>query len=116
MRQFNLEEALSGAKLITRGGEFVTDIAQFDSLQQEDNILAVTGGKWGWYFPDGRVNQDSNCLDDLFMYTPPMEIYVNVYKRSGHMFLLGSYDSLQEALQKNEHSGYIKTIKVTDEI
>lgn len=116
MKQFNLEEALNGAKLITRGGEFVTDIAQFESLQQEDNILAVTGGKWGWYFPDGRVNKDSNCEDDIFMYTPPMEIYVNVYKRGDHMFLLGSYESLQQAHQNTEHSGYIKTIRVTDEI
>lgn len=105
-KEFNLEEALKGAKLVTRDGREVSEWKYFDTCKSHYNIVAII---------DGEIR--TFCRDDIFIFTEPKKCYVNVYRQGdGSMWLGEAQETLEDAKDNISKSmNYIKTIEITDE-
>jgi galactose mutarotase-like enzyme len=121
-KPFNLEEALNGAKVVTRDGREVTQLTCFDTSDNyEYSLYGVIGKDICCWARTGQVNIDTNIhCNDLFLAVEPQRIWVNAYNHNGKLWLGGAqYDSLTEAKVNAVNSTnmqYIKTIEITDEL
>lgn len=117
MKPFNLEEALNGAKVITRDGRFVTQLIKFNADEKE-TLYGVVGKEIASWKDDGRWGEKEHHID-LFMFVEPVRIWVNIFKRyNGNDIYVGGnrYKSKEDAinsLDKNDPD-YIKTIEIND--
>ncbi len=66
MIKFNLEQALNGAKVITRDGREATQLTYFSDVINEIKLYAVVDGNVFGYSEDGGFRGVCNPLD-LFM-------------------------------------------------
>lgn len=121
MKPFNLEEALNGAKVITRDGRLVTQLIKFNADEKETLYGVVSNEIVSWK-DDGRfsfVPPYNDHILDLFMFVEPVRIWVNIFKRyNGNDIYVGAnrYKSKEDAinsLDKNDPD-YIKTIEIND--
>lgn len=93
---FNLERALAGDAVVTRGGEAVTQLVRFvlpavtgtyDARYPLRGVRETAGTIQAWsesgryYNNGGDARQDSVC--DLFMVRKTKTIYLNIYAKSG---------------------------------
>ena len=62
MKPFNLEEALNGAKVITRDGRFVTQLIKFNADEGETLYGVVSNEIVSW-MDDGRWAIEDHYLD-----------------------------------------------------
>lgn len=120
-KPFNLEEALNGAKVVTRDGQEVKELTHFKTVDYEVDILVgtVNGTLIQWY-KDGGYNRDSISPKDLLLAFEPQSIWVNVYYLNGKLFI-GSlqYKCYEDAYRNSDGNldwQYIKTIEITDEL
>jgi len=117
MRPFNLEEAIEGKPLITRGGKKVLDFHYFKAIKGNSKIYAlIEGNNYPITFHiDGMFAQNIKTEDDLFMYEEPKTYYANVYRYSDEMILTSNGILSKEATIKNggNNKNYIKTIEIT---
>lgn len=123
MKPFNLEEALNGAKVVTRDGRFVTQLIKFNADEKETLYGVVSNEIVSWK-DDGRfsfVPPYNDHILDLFMFVEPIRIWVNIFKRyNGNDIYVGAnrYKSKEDAinsLDKNDPD-YIKTIEINDQL
>lgn len=123
MKPFNLEEALNGAKVITRDGRLVTQLIKFNADEKETLYGVVSNEIVSWK-DDGRfsfVPPYNDHILDLFMFVEPVRIWVNIFKRyNGNDIYVGAnrYKSKEDAinsLDKNDPD-YIKTIEINDQL
>lgn len=120
MKPFNLEEALNGAKVITRDGRVVTQLTKFNADEKE-TLYGVVNNEIASWKDDGRfsfVPPYNDHILDLFMFVEPKRIWVNVYRFADTICVAGkSYKSKEDALQnitKGEYYIYLKTIEIND--
>lgn len=67
MKPFNLEAALNGAKVVTRGGKPVTELMKFTTVRPY-NLVAAIGGFLFEFTETGNINDNKiNHVYDLFM-------------------------------------------------
>ena len=121
MKPFNLEEALNGAKVITRDGRFVTQLIKFNADEKE-TLYGVVNNEIASWKDDGRfsfVPPYNDHILDLFMFVEPKRIWVNVFKNHHDNLYVGftMYGSKEMAIRckdgrNPEH--YIKTIEIND--
>ena len=115
-KPFNLKDALSGAKVVTREGQEVKQLTFFetDDLYCIYGIVNNTIKSWrknGSYSISG-----DNTLYDLFIAVPIQRFWVNVYESEfSEMYLGRTHSSLEDAKAWSCKPGYIKTIEITNE-
>ena len=120
-RPFNLEEALNGAKVVTRDGREVRQLTKFEGVTTESySLVGVLGRYMCSWADDGRFNDvfAEQQGKDLFLAVEPQRQWVNLYKDVKGNFCLGQWCySLEEAKNLIDPSlNYIKTIEITDEL
>lgn len=115
-KPFNLEEALNGAKVVTRDGREVLQLTKFECLNLYSLVGVVDGAIQKWTSEGIFDNQISESHLDLFLAVEPQRIWVNVYKFNGQIGLGAIGYTREEAINKNRYiDEYIKTIEITDE-
>lgn len=62
MKPFNLEEALNGAKVVTRDGREVTQLIKFNADENE-TIFGVVNKEIASWMNDGRFAENNHILD-----------------------------------------------------
>ena len=118
-KEFNLEEALNGAKVVTRDGREVTQLVKFESVGNYPLVGVLSGRVSNWTI-EGMFRQDIKESEaDLFLVVKPKSVWVNVYvDDKGFLMLSSTCDSKSQAIQtitKGEFYSYLKTIEITDE-
>lgn len=117
-KPFNLEEALNGAKVVTRDGREVLQLTKFECLNLYSLVGVVDGAIQKWTSEGIFDNQISESHLDLFLAVEPQRIYKNVYRSSidGGIELGASHKTKEQAVkQGSDAENYIKTIEITDE-
>jgi hypothetical protein len=116
-KPFNLEEALNGAKVVTRDGREVKELTKFESFEDYPLVGVLDNELKSWNEQGKHTNfcvGDSSL--DLFLAVEPQRIWVCVYKISGQIGLGAICYSKEEAESKIiSTANYIKTIEITDE-
>jgi len=120
-RPFNLEEALNGAKVVTRDGREVRQLTKFEGVTTESySLVGVLGRYMCSWADDGRFNDvfGEQQSKDLFIAVGPQRKWVNLYKDVKGNFCMGQWcHSLEEAKNLIDPSlNFIKTIEITDEL
>ncbi len=85
MIKFDLEKALAGDKVVTRGGEEVTQLYKFKGLQQDQEPLyCVVDEVVRCFFSDGVYDSDlPEGIYDLFMSPKQLSGFMHVYSDGG---------------------------------
>ncbi len=94
MSNFNLEEALKGAKVVTRDGRDVK-IAGYNPNATRGKLLGWVQGKCGSWLETGQYRFDQNSVSDLFMKPKPVESFHNVYYENN---IFGGWRTLEDAI------------------
>lgn len=122
-KPFNLEEALNGAKVVTRDGDEVTQLHKFNVKKFHCLCGVLDEDILSWTIDGEFWDKEHNHNRDLLLVVEPRRIYVNVYDECGRIFLANQYFSDRETAIKNKDNyegsfplcKYVKTIEVTDE-
>lgn len=113
-QSFDLDEALDGAKVVTRDGLSVSQLKRFDAddevlvgvvhVSEDRSILA----RWD----TNGESYTGNALD-LYLYKDPQLFWVNIYNK-GNKFIAGKmHSSAEEAAEAARQSSmYVGTICV----
>lgn len=113
---FDLEKALAGDPVVTRGGKRVSQIAHFPDAEYHSRVYAMIEGDFRpvSVSEHGRLVEGIS-LSDLFMEPMERTYYVNVYRYKGAPgYYTGS--PLESAISAAEHSNcgeFVKTILFT---
>jgi len=62
MKPFNLEEALNGAKVVTRNGKEVTQLTKFNA-DEDETLFGVVNKEIASWADDGKFGVDEHILD-----------------------------------------------------
>jgi hypothetical protein len=117
MKPFNLEKALSGAKVVTRNGKEVTQLTKFD-VDSNYPLTGIIDNKRETFQLNGMFGDNKESNWDLFMATEKQSIFVKVYENQfGKILAVGGHDTLEDAIKSPNLEGvtYIKTIEITNE-
>ena len=117
-KQFNLEEALAGAKVVTRDGDEVTQLHKFDATEKHPLCGVLDGQIQSWTINGNYWDSGEPHYRDLFIAVEPERMWTNLY-RSVHetLYVYGNYKTKENALEyKDRFPCYIKTIEITDEL
>lgn len=122
-KPFNLEEALAGAKVVTRDGQEVSQLTFFKNVNTFP-VFAVIDGEIEQFNIDGKFLPYVNDIskEDLFLEVEVNKIYINVYlhEKNGLFVSPLSFKDRKTAIVNNNHleganSKYLKTIEITEE-
>jgi hypothetical protein len=117
-KEFNLEEALNGAKVVTRDGREVTQLTKFESKEQY-NVYGVVNNGINWWRDDGSAWEEGESPLDLFLAVEPKSVWMNIYLSDlGGLMTSSPCSSKEQAIQtitKGAYYSYLKTIEITDE-
>jgi hypothetical protein len=124
LKKFDLEKVIHGAKVVTRGGDEVTQLSKFETDSDYCLYGVVNGIVEDWTI-DGKYRlETSECSKDLFIVGKVNRVWANVYHDTENDYLLigNQAKSLEIAkkIAKSDYSSstvkYIKTIEITDEV
>lgn len=117
-KPFNLEEALKGAKVVTRDGGEVKELTKFENLKDYP-LVGVLDTELKTWTTEGKYSAYDlgQSYLDLFLAVEPIRIYKNVYRSiDGGIELGASHKTKEQAVkQGSDAKDYIKTIEITDE-
>lgn len=115
-KEFDLEEALNGAKVVTRDGREVTQLTKFKTIEEHCLYGVVDEEIHSWH-KNGVFYKHTKNNTDLFLAVEPIRIYANVYYSQNGLLEMGLCfkDRDTAELQGTRDSNYIKTIEITDE-
>lgn len=83
MKPFDLQAALKGAPVVTRGGRNVKDIAYFPSSRGSFKVRGVVNGEiLSWTVEGSYCDYGEHVLNDLLMKPIKRTVWVNVYQSS----------------------------------
>ena len=122
-KPFNLEEALNGAKVVTRSGREVTQLHKFDVKKSHSLWGVLDDEVASWTIKGEFWDKENNDSKDLLLVVEPKRIYLNVYEHNNKIVVSQmSFSNRENAIKdKNNYEGsftfckYIKTIEITDE-
>lgn len=118
LKPFNLEEALNGAKVVTRDGREVKQLTFFETKSPFPLIGVCDNGFMSSWQKNGINNTESSISEnDLFIAVETQSVWANVYVDDNRLWIGEAYPSKEEAIKNiYKHSNCIKTIEITDEI
>jgi hypothetical protein len=116
MKPFNLEKALAGEPVVTRGGDKVTEIHNFSTRHGEMTVFAIIEGGFLTFNKNGEHYSEFVSSDfDLFMAEP--EAWINIYysKVQDKIWDSARYNSEEEAKENivTTMSSYLTTVKIS---
>jgi len=112
LKPFDLEAALNGAAVVTRAGKEVTEVVVLKNTFYGKNVLALINGNLYSFYQDGKVDEDVEYPNDLFMKPTQVTKWVNIYKNSSGYYCGNHFHLTKEqALENNE--GGVDTIQIT---
>ena len=91
MEEFNLEEALAGAKVVTRDGREVKQVTCFDDVAGYNPMIVygvVNGEVYSWTAEGFYHSEGALCDGDLMMAPKKLGGFVNVYNDLSNPFSL----------------------------
>ena len=119
LKPFDLEAALQGAAVVTRAGKEVSEVVVLKTLIYGRNLFAVIDGQLYSFYYDGKVYENEEYKNDLFMKPVQVTKWVNIYCSSGG-FRTGIYtfDSEEQAKKSIDefNSEYYCTVPMTFEV
>jgi hypothetical protein len=117
LKPFDLEAALNGAAVVTREGKEVTEVVVLKNTFYGKNVLALINNGLYSFKQDGKVEEDAEHFNDLFMKPQQVTKWVNIYALASGNFTTGEmFDTQDQAI--NEYSLFgepLKTIQITFE-
>ena len=120
LKPFNLEEALAGKPVVTRGGRKVTEIYHFKTANQDQfPITAIIDKEKFGYDLSGHFMGSGETEYDLFMAPETLQVFINVYKeKDGHVFgvLLKTEKGAEYEKSIKGSQTFLKTVPVTIEL
>jgi hypothetical protein len=114
MKTFDLQKALEGEKVVTRGGKKVTQVTMFD-VNNYFLLAAVIEGELFKFLENGKVNSSGvESQNDLFM--AETGSWINLfYNKTENLVWLGvnRYQTEEEAQENlTDHKWYQTSIKL----
>lgn len=120
-KPFNLEQALAGAKVVTRSGKEVSQLTVFN-CQATWPVYALIDGEVESFTLSGNHGYKNESINDLLLVVEVQKIYINVYQHEKNGLFVSTQcfkDRKTAIINKNNFEGlkvtYIKTIEITDE-
>lgn len=117
-KEFNLEEALNGAKVVTRDGREVTQLTKFKSIEEHCLYGVLEDEIHSWH-KNGTFYKHTKNNTDLFLAVEPKSVWMNIYLSDlGGLMTSSPCSSKEQAIQtitKGAYYSYLKTIEITDE-
>lgn len=120
-KPFNLEEALAGAKVVTRSGKEVKQLTLFNCAATFP-VYALIDGQIESFTVLGNYGYQEDSENDLLLVVEVKKIYINVYEHEKNGLFVSTQcfkDKKTAIINKNNFEGlkvtYIKTIEITDE-
>jgi len=115
MKPFDLQKALAGEPVVTRGGDKVTEIHNFSTRHGEMTVFAIIEGGFLTFNKNGKHYSGISDSDfDLFMAEP--ETWINLfYNPTQDIVWLGvnRYKTKEEAEEHlTDHKWYQTSIKL----
>lgn len=116
LKPFNLEEALNGAKVVTRDGREVKQLQKFITFDKMKLYGVIDEQVYRW--DENGKNLFAHRIEyDLFIDVEPQRVWVNVYRDGNKIWIGNPHLSKDEAIANVAITcTYIKTIEITDEI
>ena len=115
LKPFDLEAALNGAAVVTRGGRKVTEIVVLKNTFYGKNVLALINNGLYSFKQDGKAEEDAEHFNDLFMKPQQVTKWVNIYStKNGYLWSGSLFDTKEKAQESRE--GAIDTIQITFEL
>lgn len=117
-KPFNLEEALNGAKVVTRDGDEVTQLHKYNIIKKLHCLCGVLNDEIiSWTINGEYLGSDNYHSRDLFLVVEPKRFWVNLYQNDLLGIHLGKkmHPTKEDAEYWKCKDGYIKTIEITDE-
>lgn len=123
LKPFNLEEALNGAKVVTRDGREVTQLTFFETKSPFPLIGVCDNGFMSSWQKNGINNTESSISEnDLFIEVETKSVWANVCANDNGFPYIGHYKNIyywgsEEDAKKDSSKmpNYIKTIEITNE-
>ena len=107
IKPFNLEDALAGKPVVTRGGKRVTDFAYFPTYAYRQKFYAVVDGDLYAYSDDGSYHTDyKESSVDLFMEVETVKKYIAYNKRTGSVISSCIKENDELFMQYSGHCDY----------
>lgn len=119
LKPFDLEAALQGSAVVTREGKEVTEIVQLKTMAFSNNsLLAVIGGNLYAFNQDGKIYDNIECKNDLFMKPTQVTKWVNIYALASGNFTTGEmFDTQGQAMKEYTPFGEpFSTTQITFEV
>lgn len=116
-KPFNLEEALNGAKVVTRNGDEVTQLHKFNVKKFHCLCGVLDEDILSWTINGEFWDKENNHSRDLLLVVEPKKFWVNMYQDELGEVYLGQklHTTKREPEAWKCKDGYIKTIEITDE-
>jgi hypothetical protein len=114
MKPFDLQKALAGEGVVTRGGKKVTQVTLFD-VNNYFLLAAVVEGELFKFLQDGKVNSSGvESTNDLFMAETGSWINLFYNKTENFVWLgVNRYETEEEAKEHlTDHKWYQTSIKL----
>lgn len=123
LKPFNLEEALNGAKVVTRDGREVKQLTLFESISLFPLVGVFDNGMMSLWSKNGKHNADTVVTDgDLFIVVETKSVWANVCANDNGFPYIGHYKNIyywgsEEDAKKDSSKmpNYIKTIEITNQ-
>lgn len=78
MKPFNLQEALAGKPVVTRDGRKVQELHYFKNRSDNCKICLIINGGTQWTTINGKIYDDLQSCNDLFMAEEEIIYYSNI--------------------------------------
>jgi hypothetical protein len=118
LEKFDLEKALSGAKVVTRDGREVTGLRKLEATKGYPLAGVLEGSIHSWRIDGSYFAPLAEYHADLFLFGSQVRRgWVNVYGNGRDIITSGGYITREDATRNiREDYEYIKTIEITDEL
>lgn len=122
-KPFNLEEALNGAKVVTRIGREVTQLHKFDVEKSHCLCGVLDEDILSWTINGEFWDKENINSRDLLLVVETKKVYANVYEINNEIVVSHLTYANRETAIKNKSNyecsfpvcKYLKTIEITDE-
>ena len=118
LKPFDLEAALQGAAVVTREGKEVSELVVLKTLTYGRNLFAVIDGLLYSFYYDGKVYENEEYKNDLFMKPTQVTKWVNIYALASGNFTTGEmFDTQGQAMKEYTPFGEpFSTTQITFEV
>lgn len=116
-KPFNLDDALSGKKVITRSGHPIKNLTYNPEADPEYRLVGWVRGKVSSYFTDGKMFKDEENELDLFISPDIKEYWACLWEKNGlKSFDFGNSKEGAERMALASKGNIIKTSLFYEEV